>query len=54
MMTSRTAVNIDVFRIKMKVAAEFGDAKQGNSRTIPGKDAGDLKISAEPKNGYLR
>jgi len=27
MMTSRTAVNIDVFAIKMKVAAKSGDAK---------------------------
>jgi hypothetical protein len=40
MITSRTAANIDVFGIKMKVAAKsgdakFGDAKSGNSRSDP-------------------
>jgi hypothetical protein len=36
------------------VVAKSSDAKRGKSRTIPGKDAGDLKILAELKNGYLR
>ena len=54
MMTSRTGANIDVFAIKMKVTVKSGDAKSGNQKSIPGKDAGDLGVLAEPKNGYLR
>jgi hypothetical protein len=54
MMTSRTAVDIDVFAIKMKVAVKFCGAKSAAQGPTPGKAAGDLRVLVEPKNSYLR
>jgi hypothetical protein len=52
MMTSRTAANIDVFGIKMKVAAKSGDAKSGDAKSGDAK-SGDAK-SGDAKSGNSR
>jgi hypothetical protein len=53
MMTSRTAANIDVFGIKMKVAAKSGDAKSGDAKSGDAK-SGDAKSGnsrSDPRQG---